>query len=315
MPIRSRGEITMIWFAYILIGGSVFVLAYEFFKFGTRSAQGKALVPKRLSSNSLILRMSLPFIRAYILPSVKNLKIDNYRKSISKKIAAAGMQDDIIPDELFSLRILLVVALPLIAVIYNLGLNIGNPILLAIAFGFVGYMFPKLWINGLIKDRQQQIRLAIPFVVDLLSLCTEAGLDFMAAIARVVQKAKRSPLIEELEQVLNELTLGTTRADALRNMADRINMSEISSLVAVLITADKMGASISTVLKSQSDQIRSERFIRAEKAGAAASQKILFPLIFFIVPAVFIVVLGPLVARLLVQLFSGGFGVDGGRFF
>lgn len=170
-------------------------------------------------------------------------------------------------------------------------------------------------INGHIKDRQQQIRLAIPFVVDLLSLCTEAGLDFMAAIQRVVQKAKRSPLIEELEQVLNELKLGTTRADALRNMSDRINMSEISSLVAVLVTADKMGASISTALKSQSDQIRSERFIRAEKAGAAASQKILFPLIFFIVPAVFIVVLGPLVAKLLQQLFTGGFGGAGGGFF
>jgi len=305
----------MVTFAYILIGASVFVLAYEFFKFGAREGKDKSLVAKTPKSKSLILRMSLPLIRAYILPSVKNLKIDNYRKTANKKIAAAGLQEEITSDELFSLKILLVIALPLIAVIYNMGLNVAHPIVLILVFGAIGYFFSDLWINGHIKDRQQQIRLAIPFVVDLLSLCTEAGLDFMAAIQRVVQKAKRSPLIEELEQVLNELKLGTTRADALRNMSDRINMSEISSLVAVLVTADKMGASISTALKSQSDQIRSERFIRAEKAGAAASQKILFPLIFFIVPAVFIVVLGPLVAKLLQQLFTGGFGGAGGGFF
>ncbi|MEK7791276.1 MAG: type II secretion system F family protein, partial [Deltaproteobacteria bacterium] len=127
--------------------------------------------------------------------------------------------------------------------------------------------------------------------------------------------AKRSPFIDELEVVLNEIKLGTTRADALRNMATRINMPEISSLVAVLVTAEQMGSSISAALKSQADQIRNDRFIRAEKAGAAASQKILFPLIFFIVPAVFIVVLGPLIAKLLQKLFSGEIGGIGGGFF
>ena len=240
--------------------------------------------------------------------AVKNLKIDNFRKAMKRKTVAAGIQEEVTPDEFFSLKIFLTLGLPLIACIYNLGLNITNPFILIFIFGAMGFFFPDLWIKSLIKNRQEQIRLAIPFVVDLLSLCTEAGLDFMRAIQRVVEKAKKNPLIDELEIVLNELKLGTTRAEALRNMADRINMPEISSLVAVLITADKMGASISTALKAQSNQIRGERFIRAEKAGATASQKILFPLIFFIVPAVFIVVLGPIVAKLLQQLFTGGGG-------
>jgi len=305
----------MIFLAYLLIGASVFVISYQFFKFGARAKAEKELIPKPAAATSLILRLTLPIIRITLLPSVKGLKITDYRKRMKKKIVAAGLQEELTPDELFSLKILLVIILPLIAVIYNLGLHVANPVLLIIIFGAIGYFFPELWINNLIKDRKTRIRMAIPFVVDLLSLCTEAGLDFMGAIQRVVQKAQKSPLIEELEYVLNELKLGTTRGDALRNMADRINMPEISSLVAVLVTADKMGASISDALKAQSNQIRSERFIRAEKAGAAASQKILFPLIFFIVPAVFIVVLGPMVAKLLQKLFAGGFGgLTGGLF-
>lgn len=307
----------MLIIAYILIGVSVYMLAYEFFKFGAgqaRSKEGSRLMPSAPISQSLILRLCLPIIRAYVLPSVINLKIDNFRKEKKRSIQSAGMTDEITPDELFSLRILLIVILPLIAVTYNLALNVVNPIVLIFIFGFMGYLFPEMWLKNLRQTRQSKVRNAIPFVIDLLSLCTEAGLDFMAAMQRVVEKARKSPLIEELQQVLQESKLGTTRAQALRNMADRIDMTEISSLVAVLVTADQMGASISTVLKEQSNQIRSERFIRAEKEGAKAAQKILFPLIFFIVPAVFIVVLGPIVARLIQQAFAGGGGFGGGFF-
>jgi len=278
----------MIWLAYILIGVSIFVLVHEFFKFGAaKKAGAKGALVTTTRSKSLILRLTLPIIRVYILPSVQNIKIENYRKKMKKKIGAAGLQEELDADELFSLKLLLVVALPVIAFIYNMGLQVADPAILVTVFALIGWFFPDLWVGGMIKDRQNQIRLAIPFVVDLLSLCTEAGLDFMAAIQRVIQKAKKSPLIEELELVVSEIKLGSTRADALRSMADRLTMTEISSLVAILVTADQMGASISEALKSQSDQIRSERFIKAEKAGAAASQKILFPLIFFIVPAVF----------------------------
>ncbi|HBQ21729.1 MAG TPA: pilus assembly protein TadC [Deltaproteobacteria bacterium] len=305
----------MLILAYILIGVSIYILVYEFFKFGGPPKKEKEdatkAPPLTPTSQSLILRLSMPIIRTYLLPSVVNLKIDNFRKEKKRVIASAGMVDEITPDELFSFKILLIVSLPLIAIIYNLSLRVVNPLILMLVFGSIGYVFPDLWLKNLIQTRQNKIRKAIPFVVDLLSLCTEAGLDFMGAIQRVVEKAKKSPLIDELQYVLQELKLGTTRAQSLRNMADRIDMTEISSLVAVLVTADQMGASISNVLKEQSAQIRSERFIRAEKEGAKASQKILFPLILFIVPAVFIVVLGPIVARLIQQAFSGG----GGGFF
>lgn len=306
----------MLWIAYLLIGLSIFVFCYEFFGFGERQKPApKEGETTSAVSKSLILKLCRPIIRTYLLPSVSHFKIDNFRKEKKQKIAAAGLTDELSPDELFSLKIFLAMTLPLMALIYNFALQVANPIVLIAIFGFAGFYFPELWLANLIKDRQQQIRLALPFVIDLLSLCTEAGLDFMGAIQRVVIKAKKSPLIDELGTVLNEIKLGTTRADALRRMAARINMAEISSLVAVLVTAEQMGSSISVALKSQADQIRNDRFIRAEKAGAAASQKILFPLIFFIVPAVFIVVLGPLIAKLLQKLFSGEIGGIGGGFF
>ena len=114
-----------------------------------------------------------------------------------------------------------------------------------------------------------------------------------------MEKAKAGPFTDELARVLRDIQLGVSRADALRNMSWRINMSEVSSFVAVLVSADQMGASIGKVLRAQSDLIRNDRFMRAEKAGAAAAQKVLLPLFFFILPAVFLVIFGPLVLRVL----------------
>jgi tight adherence protein C len=131
--------------------------------------------------------------------------------------------------------------------------------------------------------------------VDLLALSTEAGLDFMGAIGKVVEKAKPSPLVQELEMLLKEIKIGASRAEAMRSMAWRIDLMEINSFVAVLISADEMGASIGKILRQQSEQIRHQRFIRAEKAGAKASQAVLIPMMLFIMPAIFIIIFGPFI--------------------
>jgi tight adherence protein C len=115
----------------------------------------------------------------------------------------------------------------------------------------------------------------------------------MGAIGKVVEKAKRGPFVQEMDTLLREIKVGASRAEAMRNMAWRIDMTEVNSFVAVLISADEMGASIGKILRQQSEQIRHERFMRAEKAGAKASQKVLFPMIFFIIPAIFIMIFGP----------------------
>jgi tight adherence protein C len=134
---------------------------------------------------------------------------------------------------------------------------------------------------------------AMPFIVDLLALSTEAGLDFIGAIQKVVEKANPSPLVEELEQLLKEIKVGASRSEAMREMAARVNLPEVNSFIAILISADQMGASIGKILRQQSEGIRVERFLRAEKAGAAASQKLILPVVIFILPAVFIMIFGP----------------------
>ena len=118
-------------------------------------------------------------------------------------------------------------------------------------------------------------------------------MDFIGSLQRIVDKSSGSPLAQEFEKVLRDIKLGSTRAQALKDMAYRLDISEVSSFVNVLVDADATGASISQVLKEQSAQMRLDRFVRAEKAGARASQAVLIPLVLFILPAVFIMVFAP----------------------
>ena len=131
------------------------------------------------------------------------------------------------------------------------------------------------------------------FFVDLLALSTQAGADFMSAIQKISDAAEHSLLAQEFDKVLRDTRLGSTREQALKAMSARLDIPEVSSFVNVLTDADSTGASIGDVLREQSEQMRLERFVRAEKAGARASQAILIPMMVFIIPAVFIMVFAP----------------------
>ena len=135
----------------------------------------------------------------------------------------------------------------------------------------------------------------MPFIVDMLALSVEAGLDFMAAMQKVIEKAPPSALVEEFEILIKETRVGASRADGLRQLAWRINLLPVSSFCATLIAADSVGASIGPILKALSLEIRQKKSSEVEKAGATAATKILFPMLFLIVPAVFIVVAAPII--------------------
>ena len=151
----------------------------------------------------------------------------------------------------------------------------------------------------MIATRRKAIVRALPYTLDLLTLSVEAGLDFIAAIQRLIQRARPNALLTEFNHMLREIRLGTSRSDALRSLADRLQIEEISSFTTLLIQADQLGASIGNVLRAQADQMRTRRFQAAETAGARASQFILFPLVIFIFPAIFIIILGPVVLSFL----------------
>ena len=258
----------------------------------------------RTQSPSLILKISRPLF-VLLTPLTQNIKAERYRNKIRRGFISAGMTDEISPDEFFAWKIIMMVFVPLFT--YQMLGGIWDvPWWLLLVIFILGFMYPDIWLNGRVSARHQKIFRAMPYVMDLLTLSVEAGLDFVSGIAKVVEKARPSPLIEELSFYLHEIQIGTTRAQALRNLAYRINMAEISSFSALLIQADQLGASIGPVLRAQSDLLRTKRFQLAEKKGAAATQKLLFPLVLCIMPAVFIVIFGPILLN-----FVYGSGVIG----
>jgi tight adherence protein C len=174
-----------------------------------------------------------------------------------------------------------------------------QPLWQAVPFAVFGAFFPYVWLSDQIKKRQSKISRALPYNIDLLTLSVEAGLDFQAALGTVVDKGMPGPLIEELNMVLSEIRLGKTRAESLRNFADRVQIVEVGAFVSNLVQADKMGTSLGKVLRIQSTQMRIARTHRAEKLANEAPVKMLLPLIGCIFPTVFLVLFGPIVYRMM----------------
>ncbi len=230
------------------------------------------------------------------VPVTRWIKVENYRRKVESQFVSAGMAGAMTTDEFLAYKLLMGVAFWALFVRLFAGVVVGweVPFVLQLAAVGMGTLFPDAWVGGQATERKEKIRRSLPYVLDLLTLSVEAGLDFVAGIHKVCEKSKAGPLIDELSFFLGEMQVGATRQQALRNLAQRIDMPEIRSFSAMLVQADMLGASVGPVLRAQSDLLRTQRFQRAERLGAYASQKILFPLILCIMPAVFIVIFGPI---------------------
>jgi|LSQX01.1.fsa_nt_gb tight adherence protein C len=167
-------------------------------------------------------------------------------------------------------------------------------------------MAPDYYVGNCQKTRQAQIRRALPDLLDLLVVCTEAGMGLDAALAEVVSR-KEGPLVDEFARTLVEVRLGKPRNDSWQDMADRAAVQEVSTLVASLYQAQTMGVSIARALRTHADALRTQRSIRIKEQSAVLSTKMLFPLVLCIFPALFVVVLGPGAVQVM-QTFGGGGG-------
>jgi tight adherence protein C len=165
-----------------------------------------------------------------------------------------------------------------------------------------GGAYPLLWLRDRMRVRQRAILRALPYGIDLLTLAVEAGLDFTAALAKVVEKGPKGPLAEELSVAIRELKLGKTRDEALRHLARRVDLPPLNSFVQALVQADRMGTPLGQVLRTLSTQMRLARTQRAEKLANEAPVKLVLPLVFFIFPTLFLVLFGPIAY----QVFFGG---------
>lgn len=281
--------------ALIFVFTSVYMVARTIFhQEETRSA--KQLLgeeEKSRKARNVIIKYSRPFFSRYVVPIVSDLKIDKYRKAVKRKLISAGMLEEFTPDELLSFKLFLIIGFPVFLFGVNYLGEFGLPVYIYPISSVLGFFYPDLMLSGESKKRQLAVRRSMPFIVDLLALSTEAGLDFMGALGKVVEKAKPNPLIEELEQMMKEVQVGSTRAEALKEMAVRLNMQEVSSFVSILVSADQMGASIGKVLRQQSEQIRIQRFLNAEKEGAKSQMKLFLPMFMLILPAIMLTIFGP----------------------
>lgn len=168
----------------------------------------------------------------------------------------------------------------------------------------LGYMLPDIWLSRRKAQRRQQIVRIVPETVDLLGLCVEAGLDFTSAIRWIVDnKVYTNPIIDELSFVLEEIRWGKSRSQALKDMAKRLNIPEINSVVRTLVQAERMGTPVTEAFSVLSEDTRLQRFRRGERYAAKAPIKILIPLVFCIMPVIGIIVGGPI----LLQFMKGGF--------
>lgn len=169
---------------------------------------------------------------------------------------------------------------------------------ISVLFMLIGFAFPSLWLSGRIKARQKAVFRAMPDALDLLTISVEAGLGFDAAMAKVHEKWINE-LALEFGRVIQEIRLGKLRRDALRDMADRLGVAEMSSFVAAVIQSEQLGVSMAKVLRIQSDQMRVRRRQMAEEEAHKAPIKMVFPIALLIFPSIMIILLGPAAMLLL----------------
>lgn len=170
-------------------------------------------------------------------------------------------------------------------------------LMMVVVSGVLGFYLPVLWLGRKMAQRKQAILRALPDALDLLSISVSAGLGFDGAMLEVVQRWDNQ-LTKEFAAVMRDMKLGTSRRDALRAFAKRTDVAEVKNFVAAVVQADELGAPMREVLLIQADQIRVQRRHRAEERARKATIKMLLPMVFFIFPAMFIVLLGPAVPSL-----------------
>jgi tight adherence protein C len=261
---------------------------------------------------------TVPFCFRLLLPFAPNFTtlfrhklFARSRSSLSRSIISAGYEGLLSDVEMLALFILspLVLGGAWAAFITGLGVAgsgtfIEGAVPIMCLLGFLLFLvYPFLWLRSAVRVRHNKIRRALPFVLDILTLSVEAGMDFMTALQRHVERTKIDALCEELIRVIREIQLGKTRRESLRDMSIRVNFIDLRTVVNALVQADELGVSIGSILRIQSDQIRARRFERAEKLANEAPIKMLFPLMTCIFPAVFLILLGPILNRLMEQGF------------
>ena len=297
------------WVITLLVMACIFTITMALRALQQRtqiSTVGATLARPNAAPDMRQMKLRQPFSERVVKPMLRQLyNFGRYltpSKSIGnlqEKLIVAGMPGGMTVTDFLGLRFL--AAATLGGVFFALTITQGEPskslMFAGGAFAF-GLYLPNMWLSSKAKARQKAIGRALPDTLDMMSICVDAGLGFEAALQKVAFQSD-GELAMEMRRVISEIRVGVSRADALRHLADRTQVADVASFVAVLVQADRLGIAIRNVLNTQSVQMRILRRQRAEEEAGKAPIKMLIPLAVFIFPAMFAVILGPAIPRII----------------
>lgn len=286
-------------FVAVLVSGAGFLL------FDSLSRIGKT-VPKDdrqyMDPLPLSMRLVWPLISFFAFYIGERLSIE-YLEKISNRLKRAGLGFLLTPQQFFGFKMVCAISSALIAWAV-LGMLEINTLYIVLLVLFVGYLLPELNLYERKKKIAKEIVRALPVYLDFFTMSVEAGLNLNGAIIQAVQKGPDGYLKQELQSVLRDIKAGSGQIEALQKMDERLQIKDITSLVAALSHANKTGAMIGETLRILADQKRTERFLRAEKLAMQAPVKLVGPLVMFIFPTTFIVIFFPIATQIFPMLFK-----------
>ncbi len=261
-----------------------------------RRDQSVIIIPSRQLTGNVFSRILSPLAR-YFIQIIGRLTPASAIELLRHQLVIAGNPYGLGPREFFALR-WIIAAAGLVGglLILRRGLTL-NLLLGAASLVVIGYVLPVYWLTRKVRIRQSQIRKGLPDALDMLSVCSSAGLGFDQSLQRISEHWN-TPIGFEFGRVINEMEMGFSRRDALRNLSDRVDVQELSSFVAFVLQSEQLGMSLSDTLHSQAAQMRIERRYRAQEQAQKIPTKMLLPMAFLIFPAILAVVLGPAIPSL-----------------
>lgn len=230
------------------------------------------------------------------MPTGKKINLNN-------KLLMAGSPSNLTANEFLAFQYALAIGFPILIILFtfSLGWSFTRILIVSGIAVIVGYILPEYYLKVKTSSRQDEILKSLPDILDLLTVSVEAGLGFDAALVKVVEKTN-GVLSNEFARVLQEIKMGKPRRDALRDLGQRSGVEELLTFIGAIIQADQLGVSIGNVLRLQSEQMRQKRKNRIEEKAMKAPVKMLIPLILFIFPTIFIVILGPALIQVMKAL-------------
>ncbi len=293
--------VSVFLFVAVLTGSSLYLLLNR--RSVVQQRIDKLMVSAQVELKNSLIREDTP-LQSFLTRIGNRLHTsDKNSRTYARTLVAAGFRKDAVPI-LIGTKILLAIIFPLCYTLFYAlpkGLMLDSQsLLLTLVLLIVGFLLPGLWLQRMVKNRHTEIFHTLPDVLDLITVCVEAGVSIDSALVKACENPlfRGNPLTEEFRKVSQQCRAGKLRSEAMRDMADRTMVEDVSAFVTMLIQTERFGTSLAQALRIHSESLRTKRRQIAEELAAKTSVKMLFPLVCFVFPALMTVLVGPAVIML-----------------